>query len=358
MSLIENLLKKIVALGGSDLHLKVGVVPHIRLDGRVAPLDGFAALDVATLKKEIYPYLSEKKREIFEKFSTTEFAIEPKDISARFRGSLYLERGLPGVALRMIPSEVPDCKKLGLPDVLFKLASNKRGFILVTGPTGAGKSTTLTVMLDYLNHNFPYHIVTLEDPIEFVHKSKKSLISQRELGEDFENFPEALRHALRQDPDVIMVGEMRDLETVRLAIQAAETGHLVLSTLHTVDAAQTISRILDLFPPYEQDQLRVRLAELIDGIVSQRLLTKKDGGRIAVCEVLVETGFVKKLISENKLQEIPKAIESGSHYGMQSFLQGLLNVYNKGLADIEECKRAATSPDDFITRVQGITPGV
>ncbi len=358
MGVLIDLLKKTVALGGSDIHLKAGVAPRVRRDGKIIPLDGLGPLEVAALKKEIYPYLSERKRDIFEKFATTEFSIDLPEAAARFRGSLYLERGLPAVTLRAIPNKIPDLKSLNLPEMILKLASNKRGFVLVTGPTGSGKSTALAVMVDYINSNFPYHIITLEDPIEFIHQSKQSLISQRELGEDFGSFPDALRSSLRQDPDVIMVGEMRDLETVRLAIQAAETGHLVLSTLHTMDAPQTIARIVDLFPPQEQDQLRIRLAQLIQGIVSIRLLAQKDGGTIPICEIATGTAYIKKLIVENKMQEIPKAIEAGGHYGMQSFLQSLLEVYNKGLADLEECKQAATNADDFMTRVQGISSGV
>ncbi|MBI4669449.1 MAG: PilT/PilU family type 4a pilus ATPase [Elusimicrobia bacterium] len=357
MSLLDDLLKKVVEKKGSDLHIKTGLAPHVRVDGVIMPIDGQAVLDDAAIKKEIYPILSERKRESLEKEGTAEFSIEKKDLGARFRGSFYLERGFPAVTLRMIPSQIPPFEGLKLSKTVLKLAQELRGMVLVTGPTGSGKSTTLASMIDYVNSETARHIISLEDPIEFVHTSKKSLISQRELGDDYRDFPSALRFALRQDPDVIMIGELRDLETVRLALQAAETGHLVFSTLHTVDSVQTISRMIDLFPPHEQSQLRVRLAELLKGTVAIRLLRKKEGGRFPACEVMVGTAYVRKLIAENKLNEIPKAIEQGGHYGMQSFLQSLLDIYNNGWAEIEECRSAATNQDDFMARVRGITAG-
>ncbi|MBI2070273.1 MAG: PilT/PilU family type 4a pilus ATPase [Elusimicrobia bacterium] len=357
MALLDDLLKKIVEKKGSDLHIKSGLSPHVRLDGGIVRLDGFAAMDEAAIKKEIYPLLTERKRETLEKEGTAEFSIERRDLGARFRGSFYLERGLSAVTLRMIPSQIPPFESLRLPPSVLKLAEEHRGLILVTGPTGSGKSTTLAAMIDHVNRNMAEHIVCLEDPIEFVHTSKKSLISQRELSEDFRDFPAALRYALRQDPDMIMIGELRDLETVRLALQAAETGHLVMSTMHTVDAVQTVSRIIDLFPPHEQSQLRVRLAELLRGAIALRLIRKKEGGRLPASEVLVGTAFVRKLIADNKISEIPKAVEQGGHYGMQSFLQSLLEVYNNGWAELDECRAAASNPDDFMTRVRGVVAG-
>ncbi|MBI4368880.1 MAG: PilT/PilU family type 4a pilus ATPase [Elusimicrobia bacterium] len=354
MPLLEDLLQKITTLKGSDLHLKQGRMPHIRVDGEMQAFDGFPVLDDSTIKKEFYPLLSEKRREAFEKEGTVEFALERREMGARFRGSFYKERGLAAVTLRLIPTEIPSFSSLNLPESLLKFAEERRGLVLVTGPTGSGKSTTLAAIIDHINEHDAAHIISLEDPIEFIHRSKKSLISQRELGEDFMSFPVALRYALRQDPDVIMVGELRDLDTVRLALQAAETGHLVFSTLHTVDAMQTVSRMIDLFPPHEQGQLRSRLAELLRGVVALRLVRKKEGGMIPACEAMVATSYVRKLIAENKIIEIPKAIEQGSHYGMQSFLQSLLNIYHAGLADVDECKAAASSPDDFLARVRGV----
>lgn len=356
MPLFDELVKKL-SEGGSDLHIKAGLAPHLRIDGEVVPANGYQPMDEASIKKEIYPLLSERKRETFEREGTVEFSLEKKEFNVRLRGSMYLERGCPAVTLRVIPATIPPFETLNLPPAVLKLMQEQRGLILVTGPTGSGKSTALAAMIDHANQNFSQHIITLEDPIEFTHNSKKSLISQRELGDDFSSFPAALRYCLRQDPDIIMVGELRDLETVRLALQAAETGHLVLTTLHTVDAMQSISRIIDIFPPHEQNQLRLRLAELIKGVVALRLLRKKEGGRIPACELMVGTAFVKKLIADNKVTDIPKAIEQGGHYGMQSFLQSLLDIYNKGWADLEECKLAATNPDDFVTRARGITSG-
>lgn len=355
--MLDELLKRTVENGGSDLHIKTGQTPHMRIDGYVLAVDGCPPLDEVTIKKEVYALLGDRKREIFEREATVEFSLERKELKARFRGSLYLERNQPALTMRVIPTVIPEFLQLGLPPSVLKLGDEQRGLVLVTGPTGSGKSTTLACLVDYMNKNSSCHLITLEDPIEFVHTSKKSLISQRELGEDFMSFPSALRYALRQDPDVIMVGELRDLDTMRLALHAAETGHLVFSTLHTLNAAQTISRIIDMFPPHEQMQVRLDLADLIRGIAAIRLLRKKGGGRIPACEVMIGTGLIRKLIAENKLSDINKAIEQGSHYGMQSFLQSLLDIYRKGLATFEECQAMASNPDDFATRARGVSAG-
>ncbi|MEK6544281.1 MAG: PilT/PilU family type 4a pilus ATPase [Elusimicrobiota bacterium] len=355
--MLEALLKKIIQANGSDLHLKCGLKPHLRVDGDVVIAGDFEPITDKVIKDEIFPLLTKKRKEFFDHESYADFSIERRDLGARFRGSIYLERGMPAVTLRIIPTQIPTFESLGLPASVLGLTKEQRGMVLVTGPTGSGKSTTLACMIDHINANDTCHIITLEDPIEFVHTSKKSLISQRELGEDFMSFPHALRAALRQDPDVIMVGELRDLDTIRLALHAAETGHLVFGTLHTLNAAQTISRMIDMFPPHEQTQVRLDLAELLRGVVAIRLLRKNSGGRIPASEVMTSTGFIKKLIAENKLSEINRAIEQGAHYGMQSFLQSLLDIYHKKMATFEECQAMATNPDDFATRARGISSG-
>ncbi|MFC1522516.1 type IV pilus twitching motility protein PilT [Elusimicrobiota bacterium] len=355
--ILENILKKMVEMKGSDLHLKCRLAPHIRMDGDVVALEGFPPLDEMTIKKEVFSLISERKREAYEKNGTIEFSIERAEIGARFRGSFYMERSSPALNMRLIPRQIPSFESLFIPDSFLKFAEEERGIVLVTGPTGSGKSTALAALVDHINKTYPVHIITLEDPIEFVHDSKKALISQRELGEDFHSFPDALRHALRQDPDVILVGEMRDLDTIRLALHAAETGHLVLSTLHTVDVAQTVTRIIDMFPPHEQASVRVHLSELVKGIVALRLVQKVGGGRVPASEIMTGTSYCKKILSENKIGELSKAMEQGKHYGMQTFLMSLLDIHNKGLATKEDCMSVATNPDDFATRIRGIKTG-
>ena len=276
----------------------------------------------------------------------------------RFRVNVFQQRGTMGVVLRSIPVKIKTIPELNLPTVLEKVASEPRGLILVTGTTGSGKSTTLASMIDHVNSNRTCHIITIEDPIEFLHRDKKSIINQREIGFDTANFAVALKSALRQDPDVILVGEMRDFETIETALTAAETGHLVLSTLHTVDATETITRIISVFPPYQQQQIRFQLAGILKGIVSQRLVPRADGkGRVPAVEVLISTAMIRECISDkDKTKEIHDAIAKGfTVHGMQTFDQSLMFLYRRGLITYDEALRQSSNPDDFALRVKGIS---
>jgi twitching motility protein PilT len=275
----------------------------------------------------------------------------------RFRVNVFKQRGSVGLVFRMVPAKILNFEDLVLPQVLMKIAQEQRGLILVTGTTGSGKSTTLAAMIDYINTSRTSNIVTIEDPIEFLHRDKKSIVNQREIGSDTFSFSDALRSALRQDPDVILVGEMRDFETISIALTAAETGHLVLSTLHTVDTTETINRIISVFPPYQQKQVRMQLAAVIKGIISQRLVSRADGkGRVPAVEVMLGTLSVREsIIDDTKTRNIPQIISTGMvHYGMQTFDQSLLGLYKKGLITYEEALLSASNPDDFALKVKGI----
>ncbi|MCK4533361.1 PilT/PilU family type 4a pilus ATPase, partial [bacterium] len=276
----------------------------------------------------------------------------------RFRINVFRQRGSISLAIRLVPTKILEFQDLYLPEVLKKLSDNSRGLILVTGATGCGKSTTLASMIDYINMTKSCHIVTIEDPIEFLYKDKNSFISQREIGLDTLDFSHALKRVVRQDPDAILIGEMRDLETMAAALTAAQTGHLVLSTLHTVNAIQTVTRVIDLFPPHHQNQIRLQLADTLKGVICQRLLPfANKQGRIPAVEVLVVTSLVKKLIEDNDLSEITQAMEQGGYYGMQTFTQSLLQMYNKGLVNLEDVLAAATNPEELVLQIKGITRG-
>ena len=257
--------------------------------------------------------------------------------------------------MRFVPTEIPSFEALHLPTVIRKIADNQRGIVLVTGTTGCGKSTTLASMIDYINSTRPVHIITLEDPIEFLHKDKLSVVSQRELGMDTTSYLEALKHIVRQDPDVILIGEMRDTETMAAALTAAQTGHLVLSTIHTIDAIQTVTRIVDMFPPHHQNQIRLQLSDTLKGVISQRLLQNVKGGMMPACEVLVVTALVRKFIEQNTMSEILQAVKQGAYYGMQTFNQALLNLYNAGNVSLEDALAAATNPEELMMNIRGIT---
>ena len=296
-------------------------------------------------------------RDIFLKNKEIDFPYEKKGL-VRFRVNVYTQRQTIAISMRLIKLNIPSIEELGLPTILKNLATKKAGLILVTGPSGSGKSTTLAAMIEYLNQNESLNIITIEDPIEYVFTDKLSLISQREIGIDTSSFYTALKMALREDPNIIMVGELRDLESVSVALQAAETGHLVLSTLHTIDAVSTISRIVDMFPPYQQNQVRYQLASTLVGVISQRLLKRKDKtGLVPACEVLIGTSTVRKWIRENKLSEIPKIIEEGRLEGMQSFNQHLLELYRANIIDANEALMASPNPSDLELAIKGIVSG-
>jgi twitching motility protein PilT len=345
---IEAAMRTLVERGGSDLHVKVGSPAMARVSGHLGPLvDGEPSLRPEDTETGFATIADEKVRAEFAAEGEADFAHAIPEVG-RFRINAFRQRGSVSIACRAIPFEVRSAEDLGLPRSVLQLAEVNRGIVLLTGTTGSGKSTTLAAMIDHINSNRARHIVTLEDPVEYLHRDKRSIVNQREIGADTESFPRAMRRILRQDPDVILIGEMRDEETVRTALSAAETGHLVLSTLHTLDAPETINRILDFFPPHLQQQARVMLATTLAGVISQRLVPGLDGGRVPVAEVLVATGRIKDLIlSPEETGKISEAISEGSYYGMQTFDQDLLSHVTAGRISEEVAYETATSPHDF-----------
>ncbi len=353
---INDLLKETYEKQASDLHIKVGSPPIIRVHGELIPLDKEKRITQDEAIKIAFKVMSPNQREVFKRKQDIDLAYSVPGLG-RFRCNVFIQRGTVGLVFRVIPMRVPKIDELNLPEVLKKIALEPRGLILVTGTTGSGKSTTLASMIDHINNNRTYNIITIEDPIEYLHRDKKSIINQREIGSDTESFSKALRAALRQDPDVILVGEMRDFETIQTAITAAETGHLVLSTLHTTDATETINRIIAVFPPYQHKQVRIQLASVIKGIISMRLVPKADGnGRVPAVEVLVATETIRDcILDDEKTKLIPDVLAKGKTiYGMQTFDQSLYDLYKNELITYEEALRRATNPDDFALRVKGI----
>ncbi len=354
---IDAALKHVVKKEGSDLHVKVDAPPMARIHGRLRPIKAgtdkndskHKALSPKDTETALEMILRDKdRRQEFADEGEADFSYEIKGVS-RFRVNAFRQRGQISIACRAIPLAVRTIEDLGLPEVMRELADQQRGIVLLTGTTGSGKSTTLAAMIDHINSNKARHIVTLEDPIEYLHRDKESIINQREVGSDTQSFSRAMRRVLRQDPDVILIGEMRDEETVRTALSAAETGHLVLSTLHTLDASETINRIIDFFPPHLQQQARVMLASTLRGAVSQRLVPRADReGRVAVAEVMVATGRVQDLIlNPEETGRISEVIAEGSYYGMQTFDQALLGHVTRGEVSEETAMETASSPHDF-----------
>jgi twitching motility protein PilT len=344
---IDSAMRALVERGGSDLHVKVGSPAMARIDGHLSALFDESALEPADTERAFSAIAGEKTQREFGEEGEADFAYAIAGVG-RFRVNAFRQRGSVSIACRAIPFEVRSAAELGLPESVLKLAESSRGIVLLTGTTGSGKSTTLAAMIDHINSTRARHIVTLEDPVEYLHRDKQSIVNQREVGADTESFPRAMRRILRQDPDVILIGEMRDEETVRTALSAAETGHLVLSTLHTLDAPETINRILDFFPPHLQQQARVMLATTLAGVISQRLVPGLDGGRVPVAEVLVATGRVKDLIlSPEETGKISEAIAEGGYYGMQTFDQDLLGHVMAGRISEEVAYETASSPHDF-----------
>ncbi|MEK7389082.1 MAG: PilT/PilU family type 4a pilus ATPase [Elusimicrobiota bacterium] len=350
---LQELLQVLVNKHGSDLHVRAGGPAYLRIDGDLIPADSEAINNeqVEQMLKQVAPPRALK---IFEAKGECDFSFQAGE-TARFRVNAFRQRQRLCLAVRFITTQIPTLQDLRLPvATLKKIADNGRGLVLVTGITGAGKSSTLTAMIDYINENRAEHIITIEDPIEFVHKDKKGVISQREIGEDTASYVDGLKMAMRQDPDVILIGEMRDLETATAALTAALTGHLVFATLHTIDAIQTIARIVDLFPPHQQPLIRIQLAESLRAIVSQRLLIGLKGGRVPAVEILINTPHVRKQIEDNKSSEIIQALQKGQFYGMQTFNQSLVKLFKDGLASETEVLAAASSPDDLKLSLRGI----
>jgi twitching motility protein PilT len=352
---VEQALHYLVEKGGSDLHLTVGASPLVRLHGALLPIPGTPELTADDTAEVLDSFLTDPdKKEEFTADNEVDFSFELSDV-ARFRVNAYRQRGSVSMVLRAIPFTIRTIAELDIPPVVQKLAEEERGLILVTGATGSGKSTTLASMIDHINTTKSKHIVTIEDPIEFLYSNKKSIVSQREVGVDTASFARALRRVLRQDPDVILIGEIRDQETMEAALGAAETGHLVLSTLHTLDAAETISRIISLFPPHMQQQARFMLAGTLRGVIAQRLVPSADGtSRIPVVETLVSTGRVRDLILEpNRPEDLSRIIQEGEYYGMQTFDQSLIQRMNQGLISMEEAMRVASNPSDLKLQAGG-----
>ncbi len=342
---ISQLLAFSVKNGASDLHLSAGVPPMIRVDGDVRRIN-VPAMEHRQVHEMVYDIMNDKQRKDYEEYLETDFSFEIPGL-ARFRVNAFIQNRGAGAVFRTIPSKILTLEELGCPKIFQEIASYPRGIVLVTGPTGSGKSTTLAAMMDHKNENEYSHILTIEDPIEFVHESKKSLINQREVHRDTLGFNEALRSALREDPDTILVGELRDLETIRLALTAAETGHLVFGTLHTSSAAKTIDRIVDVFPGAEKDMVRSMLSESLRAVISQTLCRKIGGGRVAAHEIMIGTPAIRNLIREDKVAQMYSAIQTGNSVGMQTLDQNLKEIAAKGLIAREEARRKATNKDDF-----------
>ncbi|MER3429881.1 MAG: type IV pili twitching motility protein PilT [Blastocatellia bacterium] len=353
---IDDLLRMAMSFGASDLHLRAGSTPVIRVNGELRTLSGVPHLNQDETLEMAFSMMSNRQKQHFKEVFEVDLGYGVPGLG-RFRVNIFQQRNSIGIVARVISDRIKNFVELGLPPVLDKICEENRGLILVTGTTGSGKSTTLAAMVDRINQTRNCHIVTIEDPIEFLHKDKKSYITQREVDVDTRSFAEALRGSLRQDPDVILVGEMRDLETIETALVAAETGHLVLSTLHTLDAAETLTRIISAFPPYQQKSIRIQLAGLLKAVVSQRLLkSAKAGGRVPAVEVLISTPLIRDyILHEEKTASIRDVIAAGtSQYGMQTFDQSLFYLYQSGLIALEEALRGATNPDEFRLRLAGI----
>ena len=353
---INDLLKIATERRASDLHLKVGSYPVIRVSGQLTALSELSRLSQEDTIAMAFSIMSGRQKQKFKDHFEIDLAYSVPGLG-RFRVNIFQQRGTVGLVLRVIPSKILTTEELMLPPVLKTIADERRGLILVTGTTGSGKSTSLAAMIDYINTTRTEHIMTIEDPIEFLHRDKKSLVNQREVEVDTKGFASALRSALRQDPDVILVGEMRDYETIETALNAAETGHLVLSTLHTLDATETINRIISVFPPHQQKQIRLQLAAVLKAAISMRLLPRADGsGRVPAIEVMRATNFIRDCIeNKDKTKLIHDAIAQGtSQYGMQTFDQSIYQLYKKDLISMEEALRRATNPDEFKLKLAGI----
>lgn len=355
MANIYDLLKTMIEKGASDLHVTTGSPPRLRIDGKILPLDNPALTPVET-KALCYSILTDSQKHKFEEHNELDLSFGVKGLS-RFRGNVFMQRGAVAGAFRTIPFEIRTFVDLGLPEIVNDLVKKPRGLILVTGATGSGKSTTLAAMVDRINSERYEHIITIEDPIEYLHGHKKCLINQREVNADTVSFKAALRYVLRQDPDVVLIGEMRDLETIEAALTVAETGHLTLATLHTNSAIQTINRIIDVFPPHQQEQIRVQLSFVLEGILAQQLIPKKTGkGRSLAVELLVPNPAIRNLIREDKIHQIYSMMQTGqTKFGMQTMNQSLVELYTKGHLSYEDAIGRSMVPEELITMLQRAT---
>lgn len=349
---IEVLLEEVIKKKSSDLHLQVGLPPMLRIDGGLVPVHGADALSEEAVEGLIFAILDEDQKQILLKDKEFDFSFAFGDLG-RFRVNAFHERGNLAAALRLIPNDILTIEQLGLPPVVEKFADYPRGLVLVTGPTGSGKSTSLAALVNKINHERPVHIITIEDPIEFTHKSQKAVVVQREVHYDTYSFSAALRSALREDPDVVLIGEMRDLETIASAITIAETGHLVFATLHTNSAAQSIDRMIDVFPPHQQPQIRAQLSNILMAICSQRLIPMIGGGRVAAAEILIANPAVRNIIREGKSHQLEAVIQTGAEFGMQSMDKTLVSLVHAGTISYEEARNYAVDLDELDRLMRG-----
>lgn len=355
--LLQALLSEVTQRKASDLHVSAGMPPMMRITGDLEPSKSIPALSPEQTRGLAYSIMREDLRTVFEERREVDFSFSVSG-AYRYRVNVYSQRGWVNIALRVVPVDIPSIAQLGLPASIETLAEERRGLILVTGTTGCGKTTTLAAIIQRINETRKAHIITIEDPIEYLHSNKKSVVDQRELGLDTLSYADALRHVVRQDPNVVLIGEMRDQETMAAAITCAQTGQLVLSTVHTTDTVQTVNRIVDLFPPHQHKQIRIQLAETLKGIISQRLLPRTDQpGRIAAVEILLVTPLIGKALEENNLSEVENALKKGRFYGMQSFNHALLELYNQGKVTLEDALAAAGKPEELMMTVRGVQSG-
>jgi len=352
MATLYELLKMMIEKNSSDLHITTGSPPRLRVDGKLISVDN-PPLNPSDTKALCYSILTDAQKHKFEESNELDLSFGVKGLS-RFRGNIFMQRGAVAGAFRTIPFEIRGFKELGLPEIVNEMVKRPRGLILVTGPTGSGKSTTLAAMVDRINTERYDHIITVEDPIEYLHPHKKCLINQREVNADTASFKAALRYVLRQDPDVVLIGEMRDLETIEAALTVSETGHLTMATLHTNSAVQTINRVIDVFPPHQQEQIRVQLSFVLEGIFAQQLIPKKSGtGRVLAVELLVPSPAIRNLIREDKIHQIYSMMQTGqTKYGMQTMNQSLYELYTKGLITYEDTLGRSTIPDEIVQMIQ------
>lgn len=352
MATLYDLLASMIEKKASDLHISTGTSPRIRVDGSLIPMEG-PSLSPAETKALCYSVLTDAQKHKFEEHNELDLSFGLKGLS-RFRANIFMQRGAVAGAFRTIPFEIKSFIELGLPDIVAEIAKKPRGLVLVTGPTGSGKSTTLATIIDKINRERQEHIITVEDPVEFLHSHKKCLVNQREVNSDTFSFKDALKYVLRQDPDIVLIGEMRDLETIEAALTVSETGHLTFATLHTNTAVQSINRIIDVFPPHQQEQIRVQLSFVLEGILSQHLIPKKTGkGRAMAMEILIPTPAIRNLIREEKIHQLYSMMQTGqAKMGMQTMNQSLLHLYEKGDITYEMALSKSPIPDEFISMVQ------
>ncbi|MCC6443047.1 MAG: type IV pilus twitching motility protein PilT [Armatimonadetes bacterium] len=350
---IDDLLRYAASKGASDLHFSAGLPPTLRVDGKLVPSPDYEVMTPRDIQRLIYDIMTNEQMQWFEKVKELDFSYGVKDMG-RYRVNVYKQRGSVGVAMRAIPSQVPTFEQLRLPPILRELTKRTSGLVLVTGPTGSGKSTTLACMINSINEERACHIMTIEDPIEYLHAHRQSMVNQRELGNDTDSFENSLRAVLREDPDVILVGEMRDLETITAALTLAETGHLVLATLHTRNAPQTIERIVDVFPSHQQEQIRVQLSNSIEAVIAQQLLPMLGGGRVAAIELMLAVPAIRNLIRESKTYQIYSTIETSAQIGMRTMDKALAELYRMGMVTFEEAALRAIDRDNLQRFIKGI----